>query len=93
MVFQWLDYATRTTGRFTKSLRIMNLTGLGMSIMNRRDMRRDGDIMGLMEDCYPQSLESIKACFAPTFINVLWTFAKAILPKRVVEKFDIVNPI
>ena len=90
--FQWLDYVTRTTGRLTKSIRFIDLQGVTLKSFHRKDLKHDGDIMGQMEDCYPQLLESIKVCNAPTFIHIIWTIARAIMPKRVVEKFDVIHP-
>lgn len=90
--FQWLDYVTRTTGRLTKSIRFLNLEGLKMGGFNRECSKRDGKVMGLMEDCYPQLLESIFACNAPTIIDALWKLAKVLLPKRVVTKFSFMKP-
>lgn len=89
---QWLDYVTRTTGRLTRSIRFIDLQGISMKAFHRKDMKYDGDIMGRMEDCYPQLLESIKVCHAPTFIHILWSLGRAILPSRVVNKFDIIEP-
>eukprot|EP00545_Synedropsis_sp_CCMP1620_P007905 CAMPEP_0119011352 /NCGR_PEP_ID=MMETSP1176-20130426/5615_1 /TAXON_ID=265551 /ORGANISM="Synedropsis recta cf, Strain CCMP1620" /LENGTH=229 /DNA_ID=CAMNT_0006964163 /DNA_START=129 /DNA_END=815 /DNA_ORIENTATION=+ len=65
--FQWLDYITRTTGRLTKLLRLIDLKGLKMSMLNIENISRDGKAMGAMEDCYPQALHSIKLCNAPAW--------------------------
>ena len=89
---QWLDYVTRTTGRLTKSVRFVDADGLAMSMFNRECGRRDGKVMGLMEDCYPQLLESIFMCTPPKFMKVIWNLVSTILPKRVTEKFDMINP-
>jgi CRAL/TRIO domain len=91
--FQWLDYVTRTTGRLTKSVRFIELKGFTLSGFNRECSRRDGKVMTLMEDCYPQLLESIFAVNAPIFIDIIWNFFKLIAPKRVIDKFDIVKPL
>ena len=90
--FQWLDYITRTTGRFTRSIRLVNLKGITLSTFSRKDLKFDGDVMGKMEDCYPQLLETIYACNAPALIHAIWAVARAIVPKRVLEKFNIINP-
>ena len=90
--FQWLDYVTRTTGRLTKQTRLMNLEHVGFKSTHRKDIKWDGAIMNEMEDVYPQMLGAIYCCNAPTIINVLWGIAKKIMPKRVVEKFNIVDP-
>lgn len=49
-------------------------------------------VMGKMEDCYPQLLETIFACYAPSFMHWIWTFIRPIMPKRVVEKIDVIEP-
>lgn len=89
---QWLDYITRTTGRFTKSIRILDLQHVSLKTFRRKDMKYDGQVMDKMEDCYPQLLETIYACNAPSFVHILWTLARKIMPKRVVDKFDLIDP-
>ncbi|CAB9521215.1 expressed unknown protein [Seminavis robusta] len=89
---QWLDYVTRTTGRLTKSVRIANLDGVGMSSMSREYMKRTGKVLGMMEDCYPQLLESLFACNPPTIIDTLWSLISVVLPKRIINKFCIMHP-
>jgi hypothetical protein len=44
--FQWLDYVTRTTGRLTKSIRLIDTAGFAMGDFNRECTRRDGKYMG-----------------------------------------------
>lgn len=90
--FQTLDYVTRTTGRLTKSIRFIDLSGFKMSLYNREISRRDGKVMGIMEDCYPQLLEFVYVCNPPTFLNILWKLIRVVMPKRVINKFDIVIP-
>lgn len=90
--FQWLDYVTRTTGRLTKSVRFIDMEGISMSGFNRECSKRDGRAMGLMEDCYPQLLESLFACNAPTILDAIWKLAKVLLPQRVVTKFSFMRP-
>lgn len=48
--------------------------------------------MNQMEDCYPQLLETIFPCYAPTFMHWVWTFMRPIMPKRIIDKIDIVEP-
>lgn len=48
--------------------------------------------MGEMEDCYPQLLETLFATYAPTFMHVVWSLIRPIMPKRVVDKVDIIEP-
>jgi hypothetical protein len=89
---QRLDYVTRTTGLLTKSIRLIDMEGVGMKHMNRKDAKQDGDIMGLMEDCYPQLLQTIYICNAPMVIHAVWSVFRAIMPKRVISKIDIIEP-
>jgi len=89
---QWLDYITRTTGLLTKHLRIIDLKGLAMSKISMELNRRDGKTMGVMEDCYPQLLQRIYVCRSPRWVQIPWRIARPLLPKRVVEKLDFINP-
>ena len=43
-------------------------------------------------DCYPQLLESIYLCHPPTVVAVVWKLVRVFMPKRVVAKFDFINP-
>ncbi|KAL3932212.1 MAG: hypothetical protein SGBAC_010956 [Bacillariaceae sp.] len=91
--FQWLDYVTRTTGRLTKNVRFLSFKDVGFSALkNPKAGNRDGKIMGEMEDVYPQLLHAIYIHDAPHWIHVIWSFARRIMPKRVVEKIDILEP-
>ena len=47
--FQWLDYLTRTTGRLTRNIRILDMTGFTMSGYNRECTKRDSAAMTAME--------------------------------------------
>jgi CRAL/TRIO domain len=90
--FQWNDYVTRTTGRLTRSIRFVDASGIGWGSFNRECSRRDGNAMRVMEDCYPQMLESIFMCNPPGVVKMLWGIVRVILPERVVAKFDMINP-
>jgi hypothetical protein len=69
---QWLDYTTRTTGRLTKSIRLIDTRGVSMKVLlDRKSNQRDGKVMGKMEDCYPQLLETIFICFPPRYVGRL----------------------
>ena len=89
---QHLDYVTRTTGRLTKSVRFINMEGMKLSLFNRECMKRNGNAIGAMEDFYPQLLESVFICDPPALVKGLWNVFRAILPKRLLEKIDIINP-
>jgi len=90
--FQWLDYVTRKTGRLTKSARFANFTGFSVWQVSRNATKRDGKIMGDMEDVYPQLLQSIYMYNTPHWVHALFATFRPLLPSRVVEKIDIVEP-
>lgn len=91
--FQNLDYITRTTGRLTRSVRFIELTGISLFTHNdRASTQRDGKIMGKMEDVYPQLLETLYACNPPDWVHLLWVIARHVLPQRVLNKVDIIAP-
>ena len=88
---QWVDYLTRTTGRLTKSVRLVDAQDVTKST-NREHQRRDGKTATLMEDCYPQLLHGIYLCDAPAWIHIPFRLIRPLLPKRIVEKIDFVCP-
>jgi CRAL/TRIO domain len=90
--FQWLDYVTRVTGRLTKSIRLIDAAQVKLSGISRECNRRDGDAMGVMEDIYPQMLQTLFVCHASPWIQVPWRVLRPLLPKRVVEKIDFIYP-
>ena len=91
--FQWNDYITRTTGRFTKMIRIADTKGLVLrKIMSGEAWKRDGRTMEIMEDCYPQLLQMVLIANAPVWVQVPWRIIKPFLPKRVVSKTDFIAP-
>ena len=90
--YQWVDYVTRTAGRLTKSIRLIDSADVSLSTLNGECMKRDGRAMAVMEDNYPQMLETVFFINPPSFVRVLWNVGKVILPKRVFEKFDIIDP-
>lgn len=45
-----------------------------------------------MEDVYPQLLQALLIYNAPSWIQSTWSIFRPIMPKRVVEKIDIINP-
>lgn len=90
--YQWQDYITRTTGRLTKSIRLIDARELKLTGMNRELVKRDGKVMGIMEDCYPQLLQGIYICHAPIFMQIPWRLLRPLLPKRVTSKIDFISP-
>jgi hypothetical protein len=89
---QWLDYVTRTTGRLTKTARLLDAGELKMRNLNSLANKRDNKCMGAMEDCYPQLLSLVYVCNPPIWIHVPWKIIRPFLTKRVVSKIDFINP-
>lgn len=90
--FQWVDYVTRTTGRLTKSVRLIDMEGFSLSSISRENLRRDGVAMGVMEDCYPQMLQGIFICDPPLWLQIPWRIFRPLMPKRVLNKIDFIVP-
>lgn len=90
--FQWVDYVTRKTGRLTKSARFADFSGFSMWQVSREATKRDGKIMGDMEDVYPQLLQCIFLYNTPHWLHTFFAAMRPIMPARVVEKIDIVEP-
>lgn len=89
---QWLDYVTRTTGRLAKSVRLIDLQEMKFSAINNESNRRDGAAMGVLEDIYPQLLQTLFLCHAPVWVQIPWRILRPLMPKRLVEKMDFINP-
>jgi CRAL/TRIO domain len=90
--FQWVDYVSRTTGRLTKSVRLIDMINFSFSSLSYEGIQRDGKVMGIMEDCYPQLLQSLFVCNPPAWIHIPWKICRVIMPKRVVSKIDFIVP-
>jgi hypothetical protein len=90
--FQWLDYISRTTGRFTKEIRLIDLQGFQLSDANLENFITDGKAMRIMGDVYPQMLESIYVTRSPNWIQIPWRVVRPFLPKRVLAKLDFISP-
>jgi len=91
--FQWLDHLTRTTGRLTKAVRFITMKGIEMSsIMDRASSKRDAKVAEEMEDCYPQLVQTIFMIEPPSFVHLLWSFFRPIVPKRIMDKVDLITP-
>lgn len=89
---QWLDYVTRTTGRLTKCIRMINLDGMAITDICYEGLRRDGEAMGQTEHAYPQLLHSIFPVNLPSWVQIPWRVVRLLLPSRVREKIDFINP-
>lgn len=90
---QWLDHVTRTSGRLTKSIRFIDFSGVSLTKhIDRASNQRDAKIMNYLEDCYPQLLETMFICGTPSWIHVLWALFRPLLPQRLINKIDVVDP-
>lgn len=91
MAFQWIDSITRTTGRLTKLVRIIDGRNIQWNALSIECSRRDGVVMKLTEDCYPQLLAGMYICDAPSYIQVPWRMIRPLFPPRVLQKFDFIS--
>jgi hypothetical protein len=91
--YQWLDYISRTTGRLTKSIRIVNIGTASIGQVDFSCQQSYTKAVAQMEDCYPQAVSQIFVCFAPSWIYLPWKAIKPLLPQRVVSKMDFLHPI
>ena len=89
---QWQDCITRRTGRLTKSVRFIDGTELKITGLNAELSKRDGKTMGIMEDCYPQLLQTLYICHAPSWVQVPWRIIRPFFPNKVKSKFDFIQP-
>ena len=89
---QWLDYITRTTGRLTKSIRMVDLQDTKLSSNNNECNKRDAEAMATTEDLYPQLLQTLFICHAPVWIQIPWRILRPFMPKRLVSKMDFIYP-
>lgn len=91
--FQWLDYTTRTTGRLTKLVRLVDMKGFSLSQqMNREAQRRHASVAHLVDSCYPQLDQSFLLINTPRWIKLPLKVLRPLFPKRMVEKVDLIDP-
>ena len=90
--FQWLDYLTRSTGLMTKYLSIVDCTGCHRGMMNKHSKHMDSQAAKTMEDKYPQLLGSMLIVNAPIWINVIFAIIKPFVPKRLLERINLIKP-
>lgn len=91
--YQWLDYMTRTTGRLTKSVRLVDVGTVQLGQIDLKCQEKYTTAIGGMQDCYPQAVQSIYVCFAPFWIQTPWRLIRPFLPERVVSKMDFLSPV
>ena len=91
-LFRHSDEVTRRTGRLTKYVRCIDLRGVKLSGMSREFQKRDRELAKAIEDFYPQLLDSVYLCHAPSWVQGVWRVMRPLLPVRFVEKVDFVAP-
>jgi len=87
-IYQILDHITRTTGRLTKLVKVIDMEGKKLRNMNRGYIAKDAAASKEIDDYYPQLLGGMLIANPPTWIDLVWKFFRLIAPKRVVEKVD-----
>jgi len=88
--YQVSDEVTRRTGRLTKISLIFDYATFSLSQLSRKFSNRDAEISKELEDYFPQLISSIYIANAPGWAISMWAIARKILPKRLLEKFDLV---
>mmetsp|Transcript_30733 Transcript_30733/g.56958 ORF Transcript_30733/g.56958 Transcript_30733/m.56958 type:complete len:314 (-) Transcript_30733:97-1038(-) len=91
-VYQVLDSITRKTGRLTKLLKIVDIDGITLKKMNRGHISKDAAASKELDDYFPQLLGGMFIVNQPRLFNLIWKFARPLMPKRVVEKIDFLPP-
>ena len=87
-VFQVLDDVTRRTGKLTKMCKIIDIGSTRLSKINRSYLKRDGEVSKELENMYPQLVGTLLVLNSPSWMSIIWSFAKLIMPKRMVSKID-----
>jgi len=91
--FQWNDYLTRTSGRLTKAVHLIDAQGIGVAdFYTSTAQQKYTTATTCLEDCYPQAVEAYLVCHAPVWVETPWRLLKPLLPTRVVQKLDFLNP-
>jgi hypothetical protein len=90
--FQWNDYITRTTGRLTKSVHIIDVADISLSMYDSVTQDKYTTAGKKIQNCYPQGVQAYFVCHAPFWIETPWKLMKPLLPLRVVSKLDFLNP-
>jgi CRAL/TRIO domain len=88
-MFQCLDSVTRRTGRLTKGIRIMDFQNFSVSQNNSHTINRNAQNARDCQDHYPQMLASVFVVNSPSVLSLCFRMIKPLLPRRFVQKFDI----
>lgn len=84
--FQICDEATRRTGRLVKMVTVVDMHSSRLSDNDKRFYKALGGASKDAEVYYPQLLSMTVPINTPSFLNILWVFAKRLLPKKTIEK-------
>ena len=94
---EWLwrqcDEVTRRTGFLTKYVRLIDLNGMSLRGISRNFQKRDAKNSKAIEDYYPQLLGAVFICHAPRWMQGVWRGLRRVMPTRVVEKVDFLEPL
>mmetsp|Transcript_21321 Transcript_21321/g.60872 ORF Transcript_21321/g.60872 Transcript_21321/m.60872 type:complete len:323 (+) Transcript_21321:98-1066(+) len=90
---QWVDYVARRTGRFTKTVRFMDVSGMGLSTVPRQAANRDAKAVAELADLYPQLFETMYLCFPPKVFHLMWKVVRLLIPNRLLNKIEVIDPI
>jgi len=86
--YQILDHITRTTGRLTKLVKVVDMEGMKLRKMNRGYISKDCAANKEIDDYFPQLLGGMLIANPPGWIGLIWKFFRLFAPKRLVEKVD-----
>eukprot|EP00545_Synedropsis_sp_CCMP1620_P014207 CAMPEP_0119013202 /NCGR_PEP_ID=MMETSP1176-20130426/8128_1 /TAXON_ID=265551 /ORGANISM="Synedropsis recta cf, Strain CCMP1620" /LENGTH=314 /DNA_ID=CAMNT_0006966265 /DNA_START=39 /DNA_END=983 /DNA_ORIENTATION=+ len=92
-MFQVLDATTRRTGRLTKGIRFVDLGAFSLRQNNRECINRNAKNARECQDHYPQMLASVYVIHVIAIFQGAYRLIKPLLPKRFVEKLNIINPV
>ena len=88
--FQVLDEVTRRTGRLTKHAMFIDLGGVGLKHMNRKNSERDSKFSKITENVYPQANGGFFLLNLSKVITVFLRLVRPLYPKRFMEKMDVI---
>merc|ERR1712151_998877 len=88
-IYQTLDHITRTTGRLTKQLKVIDFEGANLKHINMKFIKKDSTVNKKLEDFYPQMLGMLVIVNSPSWFAKLFRTIRPLFPIRVIEKVDI----
>merc|ERR1719491_2774680 len=92
-IFQVLDEVTRRTGKLTKFCKIIDMDGWQLSKVNRSYIKADAAVSRELENMFPQLVGTVLLVNAPSWISIIWSFAKMFMPQRSISKVDFLPPM